>query len=1528
MSDSEDEAQTCPLCMEVMDIDDRCFFPCECDYQICRFCYHRIIETFNGKCPACRRDYKDMKVRWNADFAEQMTKSKAEKKAREREKREQEIGTKKHLANVRVIQRNLAYVVGLPPHLATEEILKGPDYFGQFGKINKIVINKKKIVPPRGGDPIISVGAYVTFASKEDTAAAIKTVDGSTLENRLLRATYGTTKYCTYYLKGVVCQNPNCMYLHEPGEEADYSNREDNKSGFRPLDAASHARAPPIKPNNIQTSSSSSPPAESSKPSPISPTISDTKNTDEFPSISSRPSSSTLKQPPVIDEKSFPLPASASSTNLATASASGPAATDTINETIPKAESTSAGLSSLTKSSKQIPSVLGGGSSALPATVSWASRTNSKATSSTPKKSGFSFRPSSRQPSSSKSLSTNDASSTSTSTLKKSLFDLSNSNLNSRHESSANLDRPNPISPKNTSTASSQSALLQLSRERKEQMKKHSAKLSVDNSSLPPTALPISSSKPKTDTKYSSLGINSSGSSNTDTKSNIASPSTSENRSISNNQAQALLEAAPIPQEQVQIKDTETAVLSSVDAKPNVSTLDTQSTTQPTPTENDATRPDISNETLAYSLSKTSDEPMNSTEISELSNGSGLATTQPNIDSVKINGFESSKNTFNPSNIQFQSSNGLLDDITSSQPLFSPWNTSTRFFSNPQSENDPTSQRFARNPLLSRNLFGSTELKDQGTSPNPLLSVPSNPWRSGLSSQSNYNFLNPGLINQEPSMLKQGFNDFSIAPSSILPPSLTLLSPNQNPALLNSSTNLLDSSFKPQQFSTLGSSPNLLLKDQSQVEPLEPSNFDTLNLGNKSLSSQGSLNLSRNRSRFGFAQANSDIRDPSMFSGIPALPNSGLQTNLIPQIPNSLQNSKYNLSPSNVYQLGFNVNSSLNINCSNDGMKLPDTSSIKSAHNSLLLSALAADTNHSSIKLGDGLSKNASKFDINNPSLYQSRQNERPLGMPELNKASSIPDWRVGMADPNKSKLVNDSDTQPLGNLNSSLGSKQFLLSNNLNTFANDLLPKPNQNLYNTIPFSNINSGNFPTDQFSIKPEATGPFAVKNQNISSLSDTYPNLKPNINLESQFFQDNTLAPASHPFQDPAIVQAQISKSQGSILTQNPSPQHLSTLLSRLNLNASKPPQQNPAQTKSSDAKDFWSQQVNAQSATFISDPAIMSLGKAQSQTLSSHKDPRLNLQNPANDNINRNFFVSDAAVDNTVKNPISSNSSLETASSVRMPSLFPSSQQASSSRPFDKGVGNIDSSVQAASFFLQSEHPSNTGNIGSLVQSQPLNFFKPDNLLSNISSNAGSKATGFAKATQDTSLENKFIALNQIGLLSKDSNSSEAMLRSLSSDVILSDPSNFNNIPKNKSEELQSNSSYFDEILSLLDGKNTLFSKNSSICDEATSEDSFLDNLKVDPVIFYNTIATIRNILQDIGAADFTVDGNVIFENKGEEQKLNFDVVRPSFLRFLLLSKQIHTGQLLLNKLSDSLKSIESMNNKVSYILDSADSPMN
>ncbi|KAJ3090699.1 transcriptional repressor general negative regulator of transcription subunit 4 [Quaeritorhiza haematococci] len=186
---SEDEEDfVCPLCMEEIDITDKYFKPCPCQYQICRFCWNHIKENLNGLCPACRRPYSEETVEFKPVSAEELTRIKAAKKKKEREKKEQEISARRQLANVRVVQKNLVYVLGLPVKVANEEILRQHDYFGQYGKISKIVVSRRG----HGHTPAIpnvsNSGVYITFARKEDASKAIEAVDGSICDGRMIRA--------------------------------------------------------------------------------------------------------------------------------------------------------------------------------------------------------------------------------------------------------------------------------------------------------------------------------------------------------------------------------------------------------------------------------------------------------------------------------------------------------------------------------------------------------------------------------------------------------------------------------------------------------------------------------------------------------------------------------------------------------------------------------------------------------------------------------------------------------------------------------------------------------------------------------------------------------------------------------------------------------------------------------------------------------------------------------------------------------------------------------------------------------------------------------------------------------------------------------------------------------------------------------------------------------------------------------------------------------------------------------------------
>ncbi|KAG8217254.1 hypothetical protein J3R82DRAFT_5345 [Butyriboletus roseoflavus] len=228
-SDDDADDAECPLCLEEMDISDLNFKPCVCGYQICRFCWHHIKQNLNRRCPACRREYTDEAVQFKAIAKEDHKRLTQQKKQRDRERRELEALGRRHLANVRVVQRNVVYVVGIGPRFAKEELiptLRSNDYFGQYGKISKILLVKR--TPSGGGTPVL--GLYITYYRREDAARCISTVDGAPSPGggrEVMRASYGTTKYCMGFLRGVSCSDHTCMNLHEWGDEKDCFTKED-----------------------------------------------------------------------------------------------------------------------------------------------------------------------------------------------------------------------------------------------------------------------------------------------------------------------------------------------------------------------------------------------------------------------------------------------------------------------------------------------------------------------------------------------------------------------------------------------------------------------------------------------------------------------------------------------------------------------------------------------------------------------------------------------------------------------------------------------------------------------------------------------------------------------------------------------------------------------------------------------------------------------------------------------------------------------------------------------------------------------------------------------------------------------------------------------------------------------------------------------------------------------------------------------------------------------------------------------------
>ena len=125
------------------------------------------------------------------------------------------------LSKQRIIQKNLVHFQGFPDSIYKQDILLSKEYFGQYGHILKIVlVSKEDKIQKRKTN-----SAYITFEKKEQAAYCILAVDSIKINDHLVRAFFGTTKYCTHFLNNFKCFNEDkCMFLHQRADPNDIIN--------------------------------------------------------------------------------------------------------------------------------------------------------------------------------------------------------------------------------------------------------------------------------------------------------------------------------------------------------------------------------------------------------------------------------------------------------------------------------------------------------------------------------------------------------------------------------------------------------------------------------------------------------------------------------------------------------------------------------------------------------------------------------------------------------------------------------------------------------------------------------------------------------------------------------------------------------------------------------------------------------------------------------------------------------------------------------------------------------------------------------------------------------------------------------------------------------------------------------------------------------------------------------------------------------------------------------------------------------
>ncbi|EGG06078.1 uncharacterized protein MELLADRAFT_87505 [Melampsora larici-populina 98AG31] len=225
--ESSDDEDLCPLCMEELDVSDLNFRPCPCGYRICRFCWHHIKEDLNRRCPGCRKEYDDSVVEFKPMKAEELKRLQQAKKQRDKDRKDLELVNRKHLANVRVKQKNQVHVQGLTTKIANEDTLaqlKTSEMFSQYGRILKMFMSRRtgptNLYTP--DSRYQHVNLYINFSKNTEALACIQGLDGTSLpDGHRLKASLGSTKYCASFLRGLKCINDNCTAAHELAEEVE-----------------------------------------------------------------------------------------------------------------------------------------------------------------------------------------------------------------------------------------------------------------------------------------------------------------------------------------------------------------------------------------------------------------------------------------------------------------------------------------------------------------------------------------------------------------------------------------------------------------------------------------------------------------------------------------------------------------------------------------------------------------------------------------------------------------------------------------------------------------------------------------------------------------------------------------------------------------------------------------------------------------------------------------------------------------------------------------------------------------------------------------------------------------------------------------------------------------------------------------------------------------------------------------------------------------------------------------------------------
>ena len=126
----------------------------------------------------------------------------------------QNIGN--NIPNLRILETDLIYIVGIPYENSDLDILKSENNIGHYGKISEYHMVKSPI-------GITNTSAqFQRFDTRLEATFAILGFSIFMNRNTGIKAFYGTNKYCSYYSSKKTCPNKKCLFLHRNVNEGHY----------------------------------------------------------------------------------------------------------------------------------------------------------------------------------------------------------------------------------------------------------------------------------------------------------------------------------------------------------------------------------------------------------------------------------------------------------------------------------------------------------------------------------------------------------------------------------------------------------------------------------------------------------------------------------------------------------------------------------------------------------------------------------------------------------------------------------------------------------------------------------------------------------------------------------------------------------------------------------------------------------------------------------------------------------------------------------------------------------------------------------------------------------------------------------------------------------------------------------------------------------------------------------------------------------------------------------------------------------